>query len=317
LANISDTRYIAPHESYGRRLSKNFKTYYQLYILIIPVIAYYAIFHYWPMYGAQIAFKNFTPTEGIFGSKWVGFKHYVDYWNSYYFWRLIRNTLLLNVYNLIFGFPAPILLAILINEVRAKYFKRTVQTVTYIPHFVSIVVICGLLKDMLNANGFFNYIINTTFNRPGVAYLLDPKYFRFIYVSSDIWQEVGWGSIVYLAAITAVDSELYEAAFIDGAGRFRKLIHVTIPCILPTIIILLILRMGRMMSVGSEKVLLLYNSATYETADVISTFVYRKGLLEMNYSYSAAVGLMNSVLNFILVVSANQISKKVSETSLW
>jgi putative aldouronate transport system permease protein len=299
------------------RLRRNIKANYQLYLLIIPVIAYYVIFHYWPMYGAQIAFKQFTPSDGIFGSKWVGFKHYIDYYNSYYFWRLIRNTILINVYNLVFGFPAPILLALLINEVRLRFFKRTVQTITYIPHFVSMIVICGLLKDMLNANGFFNYLVNGLFNKPGIAYLLDPKYFRAIYVSSGIWQEIGWGSIVYLAAITSIDPELYEAAVIDGAGRFRKLLHITIPCILPTIIILLILRVGRMMNVGSEKVLLLYNSATYETADVISTFVYRKGLLEMNYSYSAAVDLMNSVINFILVASTNQISKKLSETSLW
>ncbi|MDR1061844.1 MAG: ABC transporter permease subunit [Clostridiales bacterium] len=302
---------------YLGRLGKNMRAYYQLYLLIIPVVAYYLVFHYWPMYGAQIAFKDFSPGEGIWGSPWAGLKHFRTYFGSYYFWRLIRNTLLLNVYNLLYGFPAPIILALLINEVRSRGYKRAVQTITYIPHFISLIVICGLLKDMLNANGLINYLLNAAFGREGVAYLLDPRYFRTIYVASGIWQQIGWGSIIYLAAITSIDQELYEAASIDGARRLRKLIHITIPSILPTIIIMLIMRMGQMMNVGAEKVMLLYNSATYETADVISTFVYRKGLLEMDYSYSAAVGLLNSIVNFALVASSNSISKRFSETSLW
>jgi len=308
---------IANQEGYLSRLKSNMSKYYQLYLLIIPVLLYYIIFHYGPMYGAQIAFKRFTPAEGILGSSWVGFENFIKYYNSYYFWRLIKNTVLLNLTDLVFGFPAPIILALLINEVRSNKYKRTVQTITYIPHFVSLVVICGLLKDMLNTNGLINYMVNIIFGREPVPYLLNPQYFRTIYVASGIWQQVGWGSIIYLAAITGIDQELYEAATVDGAGRFRKILNITIPCIAPTIIIMFIMRLGQMMNVGVEKVLLLYNPATYETSDVISTFVYRKGLLEMDYSYSAAVGLLNSVINFLLVVAANSISKRVSETSLW
>ncbi|MCS7460618.1 ABC transporter permease subunit [Paenibacillus doosanensis] len=296
----------------GRDLKRN----KLLYIMVLPVIAYYLIFDYGPMYGLQIAFKDYSPGDGIWNSRWVGFDHFVEFFNSYYFWRLIRNTLLINVYELIFGFPAPIVLALLLNELRRQYFKRIVQTITYLPHFISVVVIVGMLVDFLARDGVVNQLL-ATLGIASKSYLSEPEWFRFIYVSSGIWQGVGWGSIIYLAALSGIDPTLYEAAKVDGAGRWKQMIHITIPGIMPTIIILLILKMGSMMSVGSEKILLMYNPLTYDTADVISTFVYRKGILEASYSYTTAVGLFNAVIAFSLLILSNSISKRVSETKLW
>ncbi|MFE5320624.1 ABC transporter permease [Paenibacillus sp. NPDC056579] len=296
----------------GRDLKRN----KLLYLMVLPVIAYYLIFDYGPMYGLQIAFKDFSLGDGIWNSRWVGFEHFVEFFNSYYFWRLIRNTLLLNVYELIFGFPAPIILALLLNELRRQYFKRIVQTVTYLPHFISVVVIVGMLVDFLARDGVVNQLLSA-FGIASKSYLSEPDWFRFIYVSSGIWQQVGWGSIIYLAALSNIDPTLYEAAKVDGAGRWKQMVHITIPGIMPTIIILLILKMGSMMSVGSEKILLMYNPLTYDTADVISTFVYRKGILEASYSYTTAVGLFNAVIAFSLLILSNSISKRVSETKLW
>ena len=297
-------------------LKKDYHRYKYVYIMMAPVIAYYVIFHYWPMYGAQIAFRDFNIRRGIFDSAWVGLRHFEAYFRSYYCWRLIRNTLLINLYSVIFGFPAPILLALLINEMRNMRYKRVVQTITYIPHFISVVVICGMLKDFLSLDGLINELI-ALFGGERVSFLMYPEYFRTVYISSDIWQDVGWGSILYLSALTSIDEQLYEAAKIDGANRWRQTLHVTLPGIMPTVIIMLIMRLGRMMSVGSEKILLIYNTNTFETADVISTFVYRKGLLETDYSYSSAVQLFNSVINFILLVSVNRVSRAITETSLW
>jgi putative aldouronate transport system permease protein len=285
-------------------------------LMALPVLAYYLIFHYGPMYGILIAFKNYSPVKGIMGSTWVGLKHFKDFFNSYYAWRVIRNTLLLNFYQLIFGFPAPIILALLLNEIKNNVFKKTVQTVTYLPHFISMVVICGMIVDFTAKNGLINDIV-TLFGGERVSYLLKPEWFRTVYIASGIWQGIGWGSIIYLAALSGIDQELYEASAIDGSNRWHQLIHITLPSIAPTIIILLILNIGRMMSEGAEKVILLYNPNTYETADLISSFVYRRGLVESNYSFSSAVGLFNSVVNLILLGSANYISKKVNETSLW
>lgn len=301
---------------YTLMLKKDFFKNRYIYLMAIPVIAFYILFHYIPMYGVIISFKRFVPAKGIMGSPWAGFIHFKQFFNSYYFWRLIRNTVVLSVYGLVLGFPAPILLALLINEVRRVSFKRIVQSLTYIPHFISMVVVCGLLLEFGQMSGLFNDIISW-FGAERIAFFQDPKYFRGFYIGSGIWQEVGWGTIIYLSALSAIDPQLYEAATIDGAGRWRKLIHITFPSIIPTIIILMIMRMGRMMSVGHEKIILLYNSTIYETADVIATFVYRKGLLEFNWSYSTAVGLFNSVINFGMLVLANTISRKVNETSLW
>lgn len=283
-----------------------------IYFMLIPVVVYFIVFHYVPMFGAQIAFKDFSISKGIMGSKWVGFKHFLDYFNSYYFVRLIKNTIVLSAYNILFGFPAPILLAILINEVQNTKFKRVVQTVTYLPHFISIVIVCALLRNFFAVDGVINQVFGTHIN-----FFMKEEMFRPLYVGSGIWQEVGWGSIVYLAAITGIDSTLYEAAEIDGAGRLQKILHVTLPCIAATITVMFIMRVGRMMTVGADKVLLMYNESTYATSDIISTFVYRKGLLEQNYSYSAAVDLVNSAVNCGLLVAANKMCKKISGNGLW
>ena len=289
---------------------------WSLYILVIPVIVYFVLFSYKPMYGALIAFKNYSPGRGFSGSPWVGFTHFIRFFNSPYFLRLIRNTFLISFYGLLFGFPAPIVLALLLNEVRHSGYKRVVQTVTYLPHFISMIVIAGMITDFSLSTGLFNDIIVALGGRR-VSLLQQPNLYRTIYIASDIWQHVGWGTIIYLSALSAIDPQLYEAAMIDGAGRIRQLIAVTIPSITPTIVILLILRIGSLLSVGYEKTLLLYNPATYETADIISTYVYRVGLLEQSWSYSTAIGLLNSLINFSLLIIANMISRRVSETSLW
>lgn len=302
--------------SFGKMLARDFMRNKYIYMMAIPMIVYYILFHYQPMYGAIIAFKNFSPARGILGSPWAGFTHFESFFNGVYFWRVLRNTLLINVYNLMFGFPAPIVLALLLNEIRHNVFKRTVQTVSYLPHFISIMVVCGMIIDFTSSDGIINDIV-AMFGGERATLLLKPELFRTIYVGTNIWQEVGWGSIIYLAALTSIDPQLYQAATIDGASRWKQLWNITIPGIMPTIVILLILRIGQMMNVGFEKIILLYNPNTYETADVISSFVYRKGLLEFNYSYSAAVGLFNSVINFALLLTANRISRKVNETSLW
>ena len=286
------------------------------YIMLIPIVLYYLIFCYWPMYGATIAFKEFKPVLGILDSPWVGMEYFEEFLLAYDFWKLIRKTLLISFYSLIFAFPAPILFAILLNEVRSERFKRSIQTITYLPHFVSLVIICGLIIQFTGTNGFINKIYSVITGSE-LALINDAGAFRTIYIASGIWQELGFSSILFLAAISTIDVQLYEAAIIDGCSKFRQIWHITIPGIMPTIIIMLILQIGGIMSVGWEKVFLLYSPLTYETADVISTYVYRKGIQDMNYSYSTAVGLFNSVINFILIVTANAISRRISETSLW
>ena len=287
-----------------------------IYLIILPVIVYYLVFHYLPMYGALIAFKDFRPSRGIWGSPWAGFKHFQAFFGSYYFSRLIKNTLALSVYSLIFGFPAPIILALLLNEVRANWYKRVIQTVTYIPHFISLVIICGIIVNFVKMDGVVSVIVKHISGFDGNL-LIDPRYFRSIYVVSGIWQHVGWSSIIYLATLAGINYELYEAARIDGAGRWKQTWYITLPCLIPTITILLILQIGSLMNVGFEKVMLLYNPGIYDTADVISTFVYRQGILAAQYSFSSAVGLFNSVINCTLVILANKFSKKMTENSLW
>lgn len=299
-----------------RALVKDVKRNRYIYLMLAPVVAYYLVFHYMPMYGAQIAFRQFSPGKGIWGSPWVGLEHLRSFIKGFYFSRLVRNTLLISVLELLFAFPAPIILALLLNEVRWSVFKRAVQTITYMPHFVSLVVVVGIMVDFLARDGLINNLLGSL-GATATPFLQEPDWFRGLYVGSGIWQNVGWGSIVYLAALANIDPTLYEAAMVDGAGRFRQLWHITLPGIAPTIIILLILRIGNMMNVGYQKVILMYNPLTYETADVIRSYVYRKGILEFNFGYSAAVGLFNSVINFGLVILANNISRRVNETSLW
>ncbi|MBE5040418.1 ABC transporter permease [Ructibacterium gallinarum] len=288
-----------------------------IYILAIPVILYYLIFCYGPMCGIVIAFKQYTPSSGLFGGEWVGLRYFKEFFSSMYCYRLIRNTLLISFYGVLIAFPAPIVFALLLNEVQGSKFKKTIQTVTYLPHFISLVVICGMIMDFFSTNGIVTKVIHAL-GGPQVNYLGDAKYFRTIYIATDIWQGVGWGSIIYLAALAGIDQELYEAAVIDGAGRWKQMLHVTLPGLAPTIIIMLIMRIGQVMSVGYEKIILLYNPSTYETADVISSFVYRRGLgNSFEYSYTTAVGLFQSVVNLVLLVGANAVSRKFTDTSLY
>ncbi|MGI2296425.1 MULTISPECIES: ABC transporter permease [unclassified Paenibacillus] len=298
-------------------LRKDYRSHKYLYIMIFPVVLYYLIFQYAPMYGAIIAFKDFHVAKGILDSSWVGFKHFQDFFSSYYVWRLIKNTLLLNVYQLVFVFPAPILFALLLNELIGPWFKRIVQTVTYLPHFISLIVIGGMITQFVSRDGFITDIL-VWLGMDRTAMLGHPEFFRPIYIISEIWQSVGWSSIIYLAAISGVNPELYEASRMDGAGRMKQMWHVTLPGISSIIVILLILKIGSMMDIGFEKIILLYNPNTYVTADVINTFVYRRGLTSsMEFSYATAVGLFQSSINFILLIFANWFSRKVSETSLW
>ncbi|MGG1516700.1 ABC transporter permease subunit [Paenibacillus oryzisoli] len=285
--------------------------------MILPVLAYYVLFHYAPMYGALIAFKNYSPMKGILGSPWVGFAHFESFFSSYYFWRIFKNTILISLYSLLFEFPMPIVLALLLNEVKNKTFKKTAQSITYMPYFISMIVICGMIKDFTNSGGFINTFFVSVMGTDGQAMLQKPELFRSLYVISDIWQRIGWESIIYMAALTSIDQEQYEAARIDGASRLQQIWNITLPGILPVIVIMFILRSGNLLNVGFEKIILLYNPVVYETADVISSFVYRKGLLEFNWSYSSAVGLFNSVLNLILLIAANRFSKKMTDNSLW
>lgn len=307
---------MANPQSFKHRFVRDFLLNKYLYLMMLPVLVYYIVFHYVPMYGAVIAFKNYSPMKGVLGSDWVGLKHFADFFNSYYFWRILKNTLLISLYSLLFEFPAPIILALLINEVRNRAFKRTVQTITYMPYFISLVVICGIITDFTNADGLINQIF-VWLGYDGQAMLQKPGLFRPIYILSEIWQRIGWESIIYIAALMSIDQEQYEAARMDGASRLKQIVYITLPGIMPTIAIMLILRMGNLLNVGFEKIILLYNPITYETADVISSFVYRKGLLEFGWSYSSAVGLFNSVINLMLLVTANAISRRVSKSSLW
>lgn len=287
------------------------------YLLALPVLAYFIIFNYIPMAGLVLSFQKFTPKAGVFLSEWVGLKNFINFFGSYYFERLLANTFFLSFFDLLFNFPAPIILALLLNEVGNKYFKKVVQTISYMPYFISMVVMAGIVLDFVAHDG----VITRTLAKLGIVeeqnLLSISKYFRTIYVATGMWQGLGYGSIIYLAALSGVDQELYEAARIDGAGRWKQTIHVTIPGISATIIIMLILRIGQLLAVGMDKIILLYNPLIYEKADVISTFVYRKGLMESDYGYATAVGLFNSVINFLLLTIANTVSRKFSETSLF
>lgn len=290
-----------------------------VYVMAVPVLVYAMIFFYYPLYGLMLAFKDYVPRMGVLGSPWIGMENFVKFFTSPYFERLIRNTIRISSVSLIFDFITPILFALFLNEARSNKFKRVVQTATYLPHFVSLVVICGLLTMFLQREGLINQllVILGMDQEKAVNWLGRPEYFTLIYVLSNIWQKFGWGSIIYFAAITSIDPQLYEAASVDGAGRFRKMWSVTIPGIMPTIVVMLIMSVGGLMSLGHEKIILLYNPQTYETADVIASYVYRRGIVENDYGFATAVGLFNTVINFALVYFTNRFSRRVSETSLW
>ena len=288
-----------------------------LLFMFLPGLLYYIIFRYVPMYGVIIAFKKYNIMKGIWDSSWVGLRYFNQFFNDMFAERLVRNTVLLSVFDLLCSFPVPILLALLLNEIRNQRFKKLVQTSIYLPHFISQVVVIGLMVNILSpSNGIINKVIQAFGGTP-IYFMAEAGWFRPLYIISNIWKESGWGAILYIAALVGINPELYEAAYSEGANRFQRIIHISLPGILPTLSIMLILRMGSMLSVGYEKIILMYSSATYETADVLSTYVYRQGLGNLNYSYAAAVDLMNNVINLFLLVAANRISRSVSENSLW
>ena len=288
-----------------------------VYLMAIPIVLYFLIWNYLPMVGIALAFEDYSARGGFLFSKWIGLKNFVDFFKSYYLVRLLRNTLILSVGNMIINFPAPIILALLLNELENQVFKKVIQTISYMPFFISVVVICGIIVDFFSYNGAFTILLTKLGLAENKDLMSVRSYFRPIYILSNTWQGVGYGSIIYLAALSGVDQELYEAAKIDGANRWQQTIHVTIPGIAPTIIIMLILQIGSLLSTAMEKILLLYRPLTYEVADTITTFVYRRGLIDGDFGYSTSVGLFNSFVNLLLLFIANSVSRKYSETSLF
>lgn len=296
---------------------KSFKKHWELYLLVLPPVLYLLIFKYIPMVGVQIAFKDFSVVKGIWGSPWVGLKHFEAFFNSPNFWLLIKNTIGISFYSLIAGFPIPILLALALNEIRTGYFKKTVQMVTYAPHFISTVVMVSIIILMLSPHVGVVDKLFTWLGFPMTNFMGIPEYFKSIYVWSGVWQGMGYSSIIYIAALAGVDPSLYEAAKMDGASRLRKIWHIDLPTLVPVTVIMLILSLGSIMGVGFEKIYLMQNPLNTSASEVISTFVYKVGLIGANFSFSAAVGFFNSIINLILLVIVNSISRKVSENSLW
>ncbi len=303
-------------KNFKANVVRDFQRHKFKYLLIVPVLVWLILFCYKPMYGIVIAFQNFRASLGISGSEWVGLFHFQRAFSDPYFWRALRNTVVISMLTLVFCFPMPIILALLLNEVKVKWFGRTVQTITYMPHFIALVVICGLINTFCQSGGLFNDIL-VFFGAERENLLSNPKYFYLIYILSNIWATTGWNSIIYMATLAGIDQELYDAASVDGAGRMKKLLHITLPGLIPTAVMLLILQLGGILSVGYEKILLLYQPLTYDVADVVSTFVYRKGLVDADYSFSTAVNLFNSVVNIIFLLTANRISKKVGQSGLF
>lgn len=297
-------------------IKSDMRRHWALYLMVLPLIAFIIIFAYMPMGGLMMAFENYRPNLGIFRSKLVGLKNFMDFFNSPFAYRTIRNTLVISFLQLIIEFPLVIVFALLINEIKVGPFRKSVQMLTYMPYFISMVVMAGIIVDFVKSTGVVGQLMGVFTGTP-VNLLGDPQYWRPLYIVTNLWQGLGFGSIIYVAALSGIDQELYEAAEIDGANRWKQTLHITLPGIANTIVIMLILRIGSIMAVGQDKTILLYNSQVYETADIIASFIYRKGLLEFNYGYSTAVSLFNSVINFILLVTANQLSKKFSETSLF
>ena len=305
--------------SAGRK--KSFRAYMQrnwmLYLMVLPGMLALILFRYVPMYGVLMAFEKYMPAKGILGSQWVGFQHFVTFFHSPYFGRLLGNTFLLGIVTLIFTFPAPIILALLLNEVRNERFKRVTQTISYVPYFISAVIVVGLLKDMTSTN---DGIINTMIAALGgqkIDFFANPKWFRPLYVLSSIWSGIGYNSIIYLAAISGINPELYESAVLDGASRFKQAIHITLPCISSTIVILLIFAVGGIVGNDYQKILLMQSPLIYETSDVISTYVYREGVLGGSYSYTTAVNLFTSLISLFFILVTNWFARKVGESSIF
>jgi putative aldouronate transport system permease protein len=300
-------------KTYLRRIVEN----RQMYLFLILPLIWLIIFKYGPMYGAQIAFKNYRPADGIWDSQFVGLEQFRKFFDSVYFSRTVGNTVVLSLYSIVVGFPIPIIFALLLNSVRSKKWKSAIENVTYMPHFISVVVVCGMLVQFCSTQGLFNSILTFFTGKEGKNLLMQSGWFRPIYIGSGIWKGIGWNSILYIAAIHGIDQSQYEAAKIDGAGRFAQAIFITIPCMAPTIIIKLIFHMGDMMSIGFEKVFLLQNDATLQVSEVISTYTYKTGLKGMKYSLSTAINLFDTVINLVLLLTANALARKFSETSLF
>lgn len=296
---------------------RNYWKYKYLSLMLLPAVLYYILFHYVPIYGVIIAFKDYRFSQGMLGSPWVGFEHFSDLFARPSFWEVFANTVIISGYKLIFGFPAPIVLALLLNEVRISFFKRAVQTISYLPHFLSWVILSGVLIEFLSPSiGPINIALKAL-GIPPIYFVADVKWFRSVLVVSDIWKDIGWGTIVYLAALTSVSPELYEAARVDGANRWKRLLHITLPSLYPVITIMLIFAVGKLINDDFDQVFNLYNPAVYKVGDVLSTYTYRSGLVNLEYSLAAAVGLFKNVIALILVVSANAIAKRINEHGLW
>jgi putative aldouronate transport system permease protein len=298
------------------RLKDDFNANRAVYLMALPVFLFYFVFKYLPYGGLVIAFQNYNLFRGISGSRWVGLANFIRFLTGPSIARLIRNTLLINIYSIVFGFPAPIIFALMLNELRAGKVKKIIQTISYMPHFISLVVVCGMITDFSRERGLFNALTGLVGAQP-LNLLSQSWLFRPIYVTSGIWQELGWGSIIYIATLSTVDQNLYDAAQIDGAGRFRRILHISLPALVPIITVQFIMRIGSILSVGFEKIMLLYNPLTYETADVISTYLYRYGLEQANYSLGPAAGLFNSIINIAVLCTVNWLFKRFSEESLW
>lgn len=298
------------------RTWKRMRGYGMLYLMLVPVILTYAVFNYVPMYGLTLAFKDYSFTKGILGSDWVGLAHFRSIFAQAPFWRVVRNTVEINLLKLVFGFPAPIILALLLNELRLKAFKHSIQTIIYIPHFISWVTISGIIFALLSGDGLVNRII-AEFGVERINFLSEPAYFRPLLVLSNIWKEAGWGTIIFLAAMAGISPELYEAAKVDGAGRWRQTISVTLPCLAPIVSILLILNVGYLMTGGFDQIFNLYNPMVYEVGDVIDTYMYRIGLMEGRFSIATAVGFFLNIINFILLLTANVVSKRISGNGIY
>ncbi len=303
-------------ESFVTRVITDFQKHKYKYLIILPILIYLILFCYKPMYGIVIAFKKYRPSIGIWDSQWVGLDNFVRFFSDPFCVRIIRNTFTISILSILVNIPAAVSLALLLNEVKVSWFKRTVQTITYMPHFIALVIVCALINTYCQSDGMINDIIEF-FGGARSNLLAQKEYFYAIYLISGVWQNVGWGSIIYLAALAGIDQEQYEAAKIDGAGRIQQAWYITLPGLLPTIAMLLVLDMGKVLSVGYEKILLLYQPLTYEVADVISTYVYRKGLIDADYSLSTAVNLFNSVVNIVLLILANKASKKMGQSGLF
>lgn len=295
---------------------RDFSMNWQVYLLILPVIIYFLIFNYAPMGGLIMAFENYRPVKGLLGSQWVGMDNFIQFFTSPSFWQIMRNTFVISLLGLVAGYPLTIVFALLLNEIRIIYFKKVVQTISYMPYFVSMVVICGLIIDFVSSNGIITNLL-VLFGVKRENLLLNPNYFWGINLISDLWQGLGYGSIIFVAALADINPELYEAATIDGASRLKRVLHVTIPGIMPVIVTMLILKCGMLLSVGFDKILLLYNPSIYSTADVISTNVQRMGIEKMQYGYSAAVGLFNSVVGTVLLIGSNMFAKKYTDSSIF